>query len=193
MVSFPKHLYKEIQIGMGMKSKIIFGLIIVMLVLAVGCSKETPAPETTKEPVPAVPIVEEEVTDVEPVIEEPAEDTSDVTEEPEEVADEGVTDVEETEDELTADNFRVVSLKDLNAYPTEMEINVGTTVEWRNINDNFNHIIGWKNQKGMGVVPEPILPGESWSYTFTEPMVIKWFSTAKPTIQGTITVVEPKE
>lgn len=90
----------------------------------------------------------------------------------------------------TAQNYRVISLKDLKAYPEEMTIKVGTTVEWRNVNDNLQHIIGWSGQKQMGVKPEPILQGESWSYTFNSPAVIKWFSTARPTIQGTIYIEE---
>jgi plastocyanin len=103
------------------------------------------------------------------------------------------TDTEDEEDESetqTAQNYRVVSLKDLKAYPEEMFIKVGTTVEWRNVNDNLQHIIGWRGQTTTGVKPEPILQGESWSYTFNEVGTIKWFSTARPTIQGTIHVEE---
>lgn len=96
----------------------------------------------------------------------------------------------DSSDGLTAENYRVVSLKDLKAYPEEMTVKVGTTVEWRNVNDNLKHIIGWKGQPGMGVKPEPILQGESWSYTFMEPGEIKWFSTARPTVQGVITIEE---
>ena len=96
-------------------------------------------------------------------------------------------------EELTAENYRVISLKDLKAYPEEMTVPVGTTVEWRNVNDNLQHIIGWRGQTGMGVKPEPILQGESWSYTFVEPGEIKWFSTARPTIQGTIIVEVDEE
>ncbi len=176
-----------------------------MLAVA-GCGKDT-APE----PVPA-----DEVEQPEPAAEpEPVEEV----EEPE-LPDEGVQDagpdvtekevnpdsgedaedsVDDSEDagddsddnsELTAETYRVVSLKDLKAYPEEMTIKVGTTVEWRNVNDNLQHIIGWKGQPGMGIKPEPILQGESWSYTFMEPGEIKWFSTARPTVQGVITVEE---
>jgi len=187
-----------------MKSKtqtMIILLTIAMLVFTVGCSKNEPVsePQVTKEPVPAVPVVDDEgVQDVvsDNTTDNPSMNDTDMTNNNTEDTnntidledDEGVTDVNENDD-LTAENYRVISLKDLNAYPSEMEIKVGTTVEWRNVNDNFQHIIGWKNQKGMGVQPEPIHQGESWSYTFTEPMEIKWFSTARPTIQGTITVI----
>ncbi len=105
----------------------------------------------------------------------------------------GTDDVADDGDKLTAENYRVISLKDLKAYPEILNIDVGTTVEWRNVNDNLQHIIGWRGQKQMGVDPEPILQGESWSYTFTEPGEIKWFSTARPTIQGTINIEESEE
>lgn len=97
---------------------------------------------------------------------------------------------EESGENLSAQNYKVISLKDLHAYPEEMTITVGTTVEWRNVNDNLQHIIGWSGQKQAGVKPEPILQGESWSYTFESPGKIVWFSTARPTIQGTIYVEE---
>lgn len=198
-----------------MKHKNIIGLLlIIVFVFAVGCGSEEesaePAPaeeaEVTDEPQPAIPVDEEGVEDIEePSLDEAENETEIPEEEPvedveepvlpeEELSDEeGVTDISEDEpldeeDELTADNYRIVSLKDLKAYPSEMIIKPGTTVEWRNVNDNFQHIIGWKGQKGMNVDPEPILQGQSWSYTFNEPCVVEWFSTAKPTIQGTITV-----
>lgn len=94
------------------------------------------------------------------------------------------------EETKTAQNFRVISLKDLKAYPEELHVKVGTTIEWRNVNDNLQHIIGWNGQKNSGIKPEPILQGESWSYTFNSPVVIKWFSTARPTVQGVIYIEE---
>ncbi len=111
--------------------------------------------------------------------------------ESEEVAEENLTTENDTEESsLTAQNYKIISLKDLKPYPSDLTIKVGTTVEWRNINDNFKHVIGWKDQKQMGVTPEPILQGESWSYTFNEPGNIRWFSTARATVQGTIIIEE---
>ncbi len=111
-----------------------------------------------------------------------------------EESDDEASDEEESSDEdeekQTAQNYRVVSLKDLKAYPEEMTIKVGTTVEWRNVNDKLLHIIGWSGQRNAGVKPEPILAGESWSYKFEEPGKIIWFSTARPTVQGTIHIEE---
>ena len=194
-----------------MKSKILIGLLIIILaVLAFGCGKDkiesepVLAEEVTTEPQPAIPVDDEGVQDVDSEMPEDVVDAEDEELAVEDVAelevedetsdDEGVTEVSEDLDEdkgLTAENYRVVSLKDLKAYPSVMEINIGTTVEWRNVNDRFQHIIGWRDQTNMGVKPEPILQGESWSYTFQEPGEVEWFSTARPTIQGKITVIDP--
>lgn len=176
---------------------IIWIVLLSSLLVLSGCGDK----DADQEPVEAEEVVIEDVEEPELPDEGVHEAGPDVTEEviaPEdEEADEDeetVDDEETTEDgedeEMTAQNYRVVSLKDLKAYPEEMHVNVGTTVEWRNVNDNLQHIIGWKGQKQMGVTPEPILAGESWSYTFNEPGEITWFSTARPTIQGTIYVEE---
>jgi len=141
-------------------------------------------------------VTEEEVTDE--TLPEPDTETAEETEvaeaSAEETAEEAAQGTEVTESvnvtQKTAQNYKVVSLKDLKAYPEEMNIKVGTTVEWRNVNDNLQHIIGWNGQKSAGIKPEPIRQGESWSYTFTTPGKIVWFSTARPTIQGTIYVEE---
>ena len=201
-----------------MKKHHIFGIIVLLsLLLALsGCgdksdeAKPVPAQEVSEEvSEPASDAGMEDVGEPELPDDEVQDMGSDVTEEtvsPETASDaedseaaeaddvsdegEGVEDVGNESDELTAENYRVISLKDLHAYPEELHITVGTTVEWRNVNDNLQHIIGWKNQKQMGVTPEPILIGESWSYTFNEPGKITWFSTARPTIQGIIYIDE---
>ena len=172
------------------KSNIIWILLLSFLLAIAGCGEEEPGPE----PVPAEEVeeVEEPELPEEGVHEAGPDITEEVTEEEEEAEEEEAAEEEEEEgeEELTAQNYKVISLKDLKAYPEEMHITVGTTVEWRNVNDNLQHIIGWRGQKSQGVTPEPILAGESWSYTFNEPGEIVWFSTARPTVQGTIYVEE---
>ena len=176
-------------------------VLLSLLLVVSGCGDKD-----VEEPVEAEEVVIEEVegpelpdegvrdagSDITEEIVSPEEDegeTEDGADEDEGADGDGGTDEEDGE-EMTAQNYRVVSLKDLKAYPEEMHVDVGTTVEWRNVNDKLQHIIGWKGQKQMGITPEPILPGESWSYTFNEPGEITWFSTARPTIQGTIYVEE---
>jgi plastocyanin len=187
------------------KSNLFAVFVVLSFLLALsGCGEEEAAP--AEEPAPETVAVtneselpEEEVQEVpsEIVPEEPAaEQEAPAEEAPEEPAEEQPAEApeeaaaNESEAALTASTYSVVSLKDLNAYPEEMHVKVGTTVEWRNVNDNLQHIIGWNGQKQAGVKPEPIKQGESWSYTFTTPGKIVWFSTARPTIQGTIYVEE---
>jgi plastocyanin len=194
-----------------MKTANIVWIIVLLSVLLVlsGCGKDA-EPEAGKDVVVEDVAHEEQGVTAEPELpEEAPEDIGgDVTEEevapeepqgPEEEAgaeeavageEEAAAAEEEGGEDLSAQNYKVISLKDLHAYPEEMTITVGTTVEWRNVNDNLQHIIGWSGQKQMGVKPEPILQGESWSYTFESPGKIVWFSTARPTVQGTIYVEE---
>ncbi|MBW2997659.1 hypothetical protein KY349_04940 [Candidatus Woesearchaeota archaeon] len=177
-----------------MKHTTLIWIVLLSFLLALsGCGDKD-----TEEPVEAEEVVVEDVEEPELPDEGVHEAGPDITEEvvaPDDDEDEETEDDEETtedgeDEEMTAQNYRVVSLKDLKAYPEEMTVNVGTTVEWRNVNDNLQHIIGWRGQKQMGVTPEPILAGESWSYTFDAPGEITWFSTARPTIQGTIYIEE---
>ncbi|MFC1741578.1 hypothetical protein ACFL3V_03510 [Nanoarchaeota archaeon] len=203
-----------------MKKTIIIGIIVVLSLLLVlsGCGgkdsdkkevetdtsetvvvegKDTKTDDESEEPDLPEEGVKDEGSDVTDETEDTTDDTEDDTEDDtstDETEDDTEDDTEEeitdADDTQTAQNYRVVSMKDLKAYPEEMTIKVGTTVEWRNVNDNLQHIIGWRGQKGMGVTPEPILAGESWSYTFNEVGKITWFSTARPTLQGTITIEE---
>lgn len=130
---------------------------------------ETPAPESTpetEEPEAAEPIPETTMPDTTPETEEP--------ETPEEEA-------------MTASNFQLITIKDFKPYPKELTVNVGTTVRWTTTDENFLHVIAWRGFKGMQLTKDM---AEGAEYTFEEPGVIKWFSTAKPATQGTITVEE---
>jgi plastocyanin len=192
-----------------MKNSHLIGIIIVLsfLLVLAGCGgKKTissPVTATPKEEVkePELPtegvqnagkdITEEKVAPVEtpPVETPPAENISEPVSpvEPEETTENTTVPTNKT---ITMENYRIISFKDLKVYPEEVHIKVGSTVEWRNVNDNLLHIIGWNGQKQAGVKPEPIKMGESWSYTFTTPGKIVWFSTAHPSTQGTIYVEE---
>ncbi|NQU79434.1 hypothetical protein HQ545_06725 [Candidatus Woesearchaeota archaeon] len=193
-----------------MKTICIVWIILLSLFLA-GCSEEpapVPAEEVDQSDVvaPVEPeIVEPDTEIVDEVpddIESDAENSVDVVDDEgtgatddvdsELAAGEGDGDEEEVDENegLSAENYRVISLKDLRAYPDELLIKVGTTVEWRNVNDKLLHIIGWRGQKQEGVKPEPMKTGESWSYTFNKTGDVLWFSTARPTVQGTIRVEE---
>jgi plastocyanin len=161
-------------------------IVLIILVLALGCSK---APAAQQTPTPSNQVQEAPKEQVNETTPPPKTEPAPVEAEPSTpVPDE--TPVEPEVPEIAESEVKVISLKDLKPYPSELHITPGTTVEWRNINDKLQHIIGWAGQKGQGVKPEPILMGESWSYTFTTPGTVKWYSTARPTIQGTIYIEE---
>lgn len=163
-----------------MKKIFLIGAMLALLLFVAGCGgnahlviNETPVatiepePKLAPEPAPLPepePEVIEEVNKTEP----------------------GDEDVVE-EEGSSALNFAVITLKDLRAFPEDVTIKVGGTVMWRSEETAFLHIIGWSK---MPVKSVPLDFGDSWNYTFTEPGVIKWFSTARPTIQGVITIEE---
>ena len=159
-----------------MKNIVLIGAMLALLLFVVGCGGDeplvidetpvaVPEPEPEPEPVPEPePEVIEEVNETEP----------------------GDEDVVE-EEGSSALNFAVITLKDLRAFPEEITIRVGGTVMWRSEETAFLHIIGWSK---MPVKSVPMDFGDSWNHTFTEPGVVTWFSTARPTIQGVITIEE---
>lgn len=146
---------------------------------------EPELPNTEVQEIQDGDITEEVTSDGESAETESEETTTNATEET-------TADANETasEEELAQEDYKVISIKGYKAYPEELTIKVGTTVEWRNVNDKLLHIIGWNGQKQDGVKPESLKIGESWSYKFEKPGKIVWFSTARPTVQGTIYIEE---
>ncbi|MBU0461137.1 MAG: hypothetical protein KJ574_00980 [Nanoarchaeota archaeon] len=177
-----------------MKPLLIITVLILVLLLA-GCATdqqeeltitELPAENATPE-TPAEEPVETPANDTE----ETTEETTETTEETEEIEETEINATEEpaiNETEVEAlENNEVITIFDFAPHPEDLEIKVGTTVTWTNEDENFQHIIGWTKMPGKpGVLP----PGGSWNFTFTEPGEIIWYSTPKPTVQGTITITE---
>jgi plastocyanin len=153
---------------------------------------EPELPDTEVQEIQNSDITEETTSEVEETETVSEETAANLTGEVEEVSTVGETTTETTESEETPaeEEYKVISIKGYKAYPEEMTIKPGTTVEWRNVNDKLLHIIGWNGQKQDGVKPEPLKIGESWSYKFEKPGKIVWFSTARPTVQGTIYIEE---
>ena len=162
-----------------MNHKMILGFILAAMLLLIGCAEETLEIEETPQAPPA--------PDPEPVP-EPVEEP--VMEEPEEVMEENETDPGDEDviaEESTSDKFAVFIIKNLAVSPSEVTIKVGGTVMWKSEDTGLLHIIGWSKQP----VRAPGLKyGDSWNYTFTEPGEITWFSTARPSLQGKITIEE---
>ena len=161
-------------------------LAVIMLLSITGCGEE----ETELE-IMELPVLDE----TNDSIDQPSEDVEDMTEdeeteeadEPEDTEEDNET-VDITEEEVTElENVEVITIFDFAAHPDYLEIDVGTKVTWVNEDENFQHIIGWSK---MPTRPGVLKPGMQWNYTFTEPGELIWYSTPKPTVQGTIVVNE---
>ncbi|MBT6520473.1 hypothetical protein HOK51_11635 [Candidatus Woesearchaeota archaeon] len=179
-----------------MKKAIILLAIAVICSLLIGCGSDTPDQPTIE----SEPIETNELNDLSEIlgdeVQEPigmqnleddalVDEIDDVDEEVSEVTDEVETESAGEEESEETSLTAMIVIKDFKVYPSELKIKVGTTVTWENKYDSFNHIIGWKGMNGAA-----LKKGETWSYTFTEPGTIKWFSTARPTTQGKIIVEE---
>lgn len=83
---------------------------------------------------------------------------------------------------------KVVSagIKGMGYTPARLEIEVGTTVTWRN-EDLLAHSVTAANRSfDSGLIP----PGGSWSYTFTAPGTYDFSCTPHPFMKGTVIVRE---
>lgn len=70
--------------------------------------------------------------------------------------------------------------------PTTSEVTVGTTVTWTN-NDSVAHTV--TSQDGS-IDSGFIEPGQSWSWTFANPMTFNYYCTPHPWMRGQLQVVE---
>lgn len=202
-----------------MKTRLIFGVIVIAFLFMIsGCSQENgevvdedtlqgtageggpeQAEETDEDA--TEDIVEEvedtaenltEETDVKELIKELSEeaglDTENMTEEEEET---------EVEEEATAEN-RTVVIDNYKGVPSDFSITAGTTVTFMNEQENFKHIVGIRKWEGTRYPQttvdgdyHPVLPGDSWSYTFEEAGKYQWLSKSNyPDTSGEITVIE---
>jgi plastocyanin len=77
-----------------------------------------------------------------------------------------------------------VAVKDYWFEPTYETVAVGSTVRWTN-GDDESHTV----TNDLGMFDQEIWPGESWSYTFTQPGVYFYFCLPHDWMIGEITVV----
>jgi plastocyanin len=68
--------------------------------------------------------------------------------------------------------------------PTYQTVPLGTTVTWTNRDDESHTVTN-----DLGVFDQEVWPGESWSYTFTQPGVYFYFCQPHDWMIGEITVV----
>ena len=76
-----------------------------------------------------------------------------------------------------------VDAKDYWFEPTYRTVSVGTTVTWVN-GDDESHTV----TNDLGLFDEEIWPGDSWSYTFTQPGVYFYYCQPHDWMIGEITV-----
>jgi len=77
-----------------------------------------------------------------------------------------------------------VDAKDYWFEPTYRMVAAGTTVKWTN-GDDESHTV----TNDLGLFDQEIWPGDSWSYTFTEPGVYFYYCQPHDWMIGEITVV----
>lgn len=70
--------------------------------------------------------------------------------------------------------------------PSEIEVEVGTTVTWTN-EDSFDHTV---TSQGAGFDSGNIGAGEEFSHTFNQTGTFDYTCTIHPSMQGTVEVVE---
>jgi len=104
---------------------------------------------------------------------------------------------EESSEEATADDQTIV-IDNFQGDPEDLDIKVGTTVTFVNEQENFQHVIGLRKEvngmySGNDVVDDwhPLLPGESYEYTFEDVGNYQWMSKSNyPDTTGEIVVTE---
>lgn len=167
-----------------------FIVIIIILLFVVGCgekaeevseSKEEITEEQTEEPI--LPEVIEESIPVEPEVieEEPQEVIIDET-----IPEDTESKVEETEStsqthiiEITADGFS----------PDTLTINAGDIVEWKNVRSGkLKQAMVIGNSPCSNIRSNMLMPGESFSWTFNDPVKCKFVEAITIVYIGEITV-----
>lgn len=76
-----------------------------------------------------------------------------------------------------------VSIVGLRFQPADIEVAAGTTVRWVNREQAIPH-----TSTGDGWDSGTLEPGESFSFTFTEPGTFEYVCTIHPSMAGTVTV-----
>lgn len=75
--------------------------------------------------------------------------------------------------------------------PTNLEVEIGTTVRWDNNSSETHTVTSGSNREhddefNSGDLP----PGESYSYTFTETGTFDYYCIPHPGMEATVTVIE---
>lgn len=75
--------------------------------------------------------------------------------------------------------------------PTNLEVEVGTTVTWENESSEIHTVTSGANREHDGNFDSGnIAPGETYTYTFNETGEFPYFCMPHPGMEGTITVID---
>lgn len=105
-------------------------------------------------------------------------------------------DTEETEEETVTSTNRIL-IEYFKGYPEDMSIDVGESITWTNMMDNFKHLVIVlpydEVDQSYSIVPindlQYILKNDMYTYTFNESGTYKWGSKTRfDKVQGIITV-----
>lgn len=79
----------------------------------------------------------------------------------------------------------LIAARDRSFDSADIEVDAGTTVEWRNAGSTTHHLV---RKLGGVVVDEDLPPGTTETATFEEPGVFEYYCAVHPEMTGTITV-----
>ena len=79
-----------------------------------------------------------------------------------------------------------IDMENTSYQPSEIEVEVGTTVTWKN-EDSFGHTV---TSQDAGFDSGNIGAGEEFSHTFNQTGTFDYTCTIHPSMQGTVEVVE---
>ncbi len=78
-----------------------------------------------------------------------------------------------------------VTIQNLTYQPANIQVSVGTTVTWTNL-DSVQHTVTFNNGMGDSGL---LSPGQSFSYTFNTPGTYQYHCTVHPNMVATVTAV----
>ncbi|MBD3355278.1 hypothetical protein GF361_04805 [Candidatus Woesearchaeota archaeon] len=195
-----------------MKIKYIFGLIAIILLLSIsGCNDagEVVEDNSTDNSVSGASTTENQNTDTADQGENSTNQTDnniDVKDLYDQLSEEaglntGDDDNNSEENNNTTANTQteyIIVITNFKGDPEDLEVKTGTTVTIMNEQENFKHVVGFRKEvdgaySGNDAIDDwhPLLPGESYEYTFEEAGNFQWLSKSNyPDTTGEIVVTE---
>lgn len=80
-----------------------------------------------------------------------------------------------------------VNVQDYKFQPAQLQVKVGTTVKWNNLEKRTSHSVIFSGPQGFE--GERIFPGESWQFRFDKPGIFVYSCGPHPEMKGQIEVL----